>query len=267
LRLFLLALPLVACASAPSPGGEVDGLRAEVARLRVENASQDRELARLRRDDPARTSSVSTVAMGTTSTVRAEAAVEVAPVAPQIPENLKVVFVAPEPELLEEGPRPAAARTPHRRGSVSVSVAAATPLPTATALREPVLGEPPAPELSPEALAVAYTAALAAPDPSALEAFARTHADDARADNALFEAGLRAERAGQSERAAYDFGRAVAEHPAGDVVADALLHLATCQLQLHHPELARQTLGRITHQFQGSPQAEAAASRLADLTN
>lgn len=256
LQLCLLIAPLAACAAAPPVPDEVEGLRAEVARLRAENANQQRELDRLRRDEPDRSALAS-------ATVRAEAATVIAAPAPQVPDNLKVVYVAPEPIQLDESPR--AARVPHRRSSALLPAAAPTALPTATELREPVLEASPGAGLSPEALAVAYTAALAAPDASALETYARVHADDARADNALFEAGIRAERAGQPERAARDYERAVVEHPAGDVVADALLHLAACQLQLHRPDAARQTLARIPRQFPGSPQAEAAATRLADL--
>lgn len=260
-----LALPLAACATANAPSrDEVDGLRGEVAQLRARQAEQDREITALKsrlEDRPDRGAAAAPVA--TATSVRAEGATTVAgPSAsgPRVPENLKVVYVAPDPIVLDDGPAPrAAAPAPSRKKPAG----APTPLPTDTELREPVSAEA---GLSPEALEVAYKAALAAPDgPTALERFAGDHPQAPQADNALFEAGLRAERTGHADRAAKDFQRVVAEHPAGDAVADALLHLAACQLQLHQTDAARQTLAHLTHQFPGSAQAEAAQARLADL--
>jgi TolA-binding protein len=262
----LLALPLGACATTASPSREeVDGLRAEVAQLRARQVEQDRELLRFKAQlDDRGATAVASAPVAATSATRAEGASTTntsgVTRGPQIPENLKVVYVAPEAVPMGEPQR--AARepaTPRRRPA-----AAPAPLPTDTALREPVA--PDASALSPEALEVAYRVALAAPNgPDALERFAREHPEAAQADNALFEAGLRSERAGQADRAAKDFERVVREHPAGDCVADALLHLAGCQLQLHKTDAARSTLARITTQFPGSAQAEAAQVRLTDL--
>ena len=251
----LLALPCLACATSSVQREEVDGLRTEVAELRAQQMRQDRELAALRnqlRDHP------DAMPVAASTTARAEATTITAASEPRIPEDLKVVYVAPDPIVLSDAPARGRAAAAHPRGPP-------TPLPVDTELREPVAANP-AETLSPEAIDVAYKAALAAPDASnTLERFAQDHAEAPQADNALFEAGVHAEREGNAERAAHDFDRVVREHPAGDVVADALLHLAGCQLQLHQNEAAKATLTRISNQFPGSAQAEAAQTRLGDL--
>ncbi|MBS2030576.1 MAG: tetratricopeptide repeat protein [Deltaproteobacteria bacterium] len=265
----LVAMPLGACATANAPSrDEVEALRGEVAALRSRQADQDRELAKLRSqlDDRGAQASAAAPVAATSATTRAAASTTTnAPsAAPQVPDNLKVVYVAPDPVILDDHPTHAAREAPASRRRGPPPTPAPAP-PTTTELREPIAADD-AGGLSPEALEVAYKAALAAPDSGgALERFAHDHPQAAQADNALFEAGVHAERAGQSERAAHDFERVVKEHPAGDVVADALLHLAGCQLQLHQTLAAKQTLSRITSQFPGSAQAEAAQSRLTDL--
>jgi len=258
----LVAVPLAACATAQGPTrAEVDGLRAQVAELRAQHVRTENELSLLRTAVQAQPVSQVTAAPA----ARAEATTTTADLGPQVPENLAVVYVTPEPTVITNAP---GRRAPRPRAVSGPP----TPLPTETALREPVnpdadpAAPPPSPDaLSPAGLEVAYQAALAAPGPGALERFAREHPQAAQADNALFEAGIHAERNNQAEHAAADFARMIREHPASDVVADALLHLAACQLDLHHPRDARATLTQITHQFAGSAQAEAARARLADL--
>jgi len=267
----LVALPLGACATANAPTrDEVEGLRGEVAALRARQTEQDRELSKLKAQlDDRGAQANGTAPVAATATTRAEASTTTnsnSASAPHVPDNLKVVYVAPDPVVLDDHPTHAAREAPASRRRAPPPSPTPTPSPAdMTELREPLA---PGDEgnLTPEALEVAYKAALAAPDQGAsLERFAHDHPQASQADNALFEAGVHAERAGQPERAAHDFERAVKEHPAGDVVADALLHLAGCQLQLHQNLAAKQTLSRITSQFPGSAQAEAAQARLTDL--
>jgi TolA-binding protein len=284
----------------------MESMRSEIQTLKAQQAEQQREIVRLRAQlDAAQGRAVASAGSGSASQSSApvpsssplagvpspnanpnsmarsrsarnakgqpaaEANADAASGSPHVPDNLRVVFVAPEPVEYNDDNTPNASRR-------SRPVGTPEPLNTETSLKEPVnmaavdastsataAANPP---LDAAAIEVEYKVALASPDAAdKLEQFARKHPEHPSADNALFEAGLRAERTGDAERARSDFEKAVQEHPAGDVVADAMLHLAACDLQLHRTGAARTVLEKLSAQFPDSAQAVAARARLADL--
>lgn len=247
--------------------------------LKAQQADQQRELNRLRlsvnehqkfgEPQAAATATPAPAALAEKTTARGPQVIAPAeqPVGrggPRIPDRLKVVYVAPDSLEFKDPPggEPAQAAPTPTPGKPAKAVAPA-PLSVETPLREPLDVS----EVSqdPAVVLAEYTAALAAPAGDKLEAFERLHPDDMNADNALYEAGVRAEKAGATEKAVRDFQRVASEHPAGDVTSDALLHLASCQRQLRQPAAARATLASLVSKFPTSSQAEVARARLAEL--
>lgn len=92
----------------------------------------------------------------------------------------------------------------------------------------------------------------------ALNEFLRRHADDARAQKAMFWRGelLFAQR--DYERALEAFEAALARDPRGDKAADALLKIGLCHKRLGAPERARAAIERLKTQFPNSDAARLA---------
>lgn len=257
------ALALGGCASQSVSREDVEGMRSEIKTLHDQQVAQQKEIARLRAEMREQRQAPSPTAPPETAQ-KASGAVPVATSTHYaMPDNLKVVVLTPPPVEFSDDSTPQAPPPPRHHAPLPP----AGPLPTATPLKEPVLADiNPQPVPDSAILDVQYKVALSAPNAvDQLEAFAKAHPEHPSADNALFEAGLRAERAGDPDRAAHDFEKAVIEHPAGDTVADSLLHLAACDLTLHRTSAARHALEQLSTQFAGSAQADAARSRLADL--
>lgn len=295
--LLLIGGGAVGCATTSAADvARMEKLQLEVENLRGRQAAQERELARLRerleggnRPAPAmaqvaRPAPVSGPAMLTTegeAPVSAQQLLGQGAAAPRtagggyrLPQNLPVVAVEPEaqeffiqhhPDSPATAPQGRTATAAPRRRGVDRSAGAPTELATQTPLREPTEGEVAGAPVDTALRDVEWTAARNAPDAEPLERFATRYPADPRSDDALFEAAIRHEKASSPERAASLFKRAFDEHPAGNVAADSLLHLASCQLQLRRSPQARTTLQQLVQRFPGSPQAEAAQTRLADL--
>jgi TolA-binding protein len=99
-----------------------------------------------------------------------------------------------------------------------------------------------------------------------LTRFAEGFPLDARADNALYFAGLGQMGLQELEAAALTFERLVATYPAGDAVLDGMLRLAECRMRLHRKDDARALYTRILTQFPGTAAASQAEARLASLS-
>jgi TolA-binding protein len=264
----LSALALGGCAANAASRQDVEALKADVQTLREQQRDQQREIARLRAElqaQKAAAPAAPSASAGPTRLEKAAAATRVGASSPYaVPDDLQVVRLEPEAVEFSDETTPQAPVPPARHHA---ALPPAGPLPMETPLKEPLLADL-APQAVPDTalLDVQYKVALSAPNAmDQLEAFAKSHPEHASADNALFEAGLRAEKAGDATRAAKDFDLAVRQHPAGDTVADSLLHLAACDLQLHRTGAARHALEQLSTQYPDSAQAEAARVRLADL--
>jgi TolA-binding protein len=84
----------------------------------------------------------------------------------------------------------------------------------------------------------------------------------AKADNALYFAGLGQMGLTNFTEAEKLFGQVVDLYPAGDAVQDAMLKLAECRLKLNRPKEAKAVYEKVVTQFPGSAAASQAQSRL-----
>ena len=261
------ALALSGCASNTATRQDVETLRAQVQTLSDQQRDQQREIARMRHDLQARQAAPPPAPSDARPSHAQARSAPGATAKYAVPDNLQVVRLEPEPMEFSDdsAPQLAVARAPRHRPPL---LPAAT-LPTQTSLKEPLLADlAPQAVSDPAILDVEYKVALTAPNAiDQLEGFAKAHPEHPSADNALFEAGLRAEKGGDASRAAKDFDQGVRQHPAGDTVADSLLHLAACDLQLRRTEAARRALQQLSTQYPDSAQAEAARVRLSDLSH
>jgi tol-pal system protein YbgF len=95
-----------------------------------------------------------------------------------------------------------------------------------------------------------------------LQAFAKDFPDHARADNALYFAGMGLLAQREYLTASRAFAEAIERYPAGDVVLDARLKLADCYTKLNQSSDARLAYQTIIDTFPGTSAAREAQSRL-----
>ncbi|MCI0571164.1 MAG: tetratricopeptide repeat protein, partial [Myxococcaceae bacterium] len=99
-----------------------------------------------------------------------------------------------------------------------------------------------------------------------LKRFASENPRHARADNALYFAGVGLVGMEDVKGAAALLESLVASYPAGDAVTEALLRLAECRVKLHQESDARAIYNKLVTAFPGTAAASQAEQRLATLS-
>lgn len=248
------ALMLSACAAqkANAPSAEVEGLRAELQRMRVRTDALESRLEQMENREALRNAGAATRARA------AEADADPAPLA-ELP-SLTVVKLKP-------------------------STRPAPPLDTSTPVVEPdpevldALDSPPAQEDAGPGSGLAqlaqaqYDAGLESLRTGNLKGgvkqlldFALNHPEHTLADNALYFAGIGEIGLEEYDQAADHFASVIARYPAGDSVAEAMLKLADCRVHLHQRDDARSLFARVASTYPGTAAATQAQQRLASLS-
>jgi TolA-binding protein len=98
-----------------------------------------------------------------------------------------------------------------------------------------------------------------------LLAFAVAHPRHAKADNALYFAGIGQMGLERYDDAARTFERLLTDHPAGDAVQDGMLRLAECRIHLNQVQDARALYTKVVASYPGTVAASQAEQRLDSL--
>lgn len=242
------ALGALGCAAgAPAWQKDLEAMRAEMRTMQRENAETARRLEAL-------TVRLDALAAARKSAPPPAPAAAAAP-APLVPPDLAVVKVDPP-----------ASREPRRARRP------APPLPTAVPIVEPdpaaMAGlSAPRGDLAAEAQASLEAArrldGLAGA--RALEEFAARYPRHPSADNALVDAALGRDDAGDPETACALATRVTQEYPAGDALPEALGLLVECRARQGDAARVRALVERLVKDFPDTPAAKRAQARLAAL--
>ncbi|MBN1210136.1 MAG: tetratricopeptide repeat protein [Myxococcaceae bacterium] len=253
---------LAACATDSASQADLVALRAELRAIREQQARMGERLERMERSASVLRAKPSQAPVASQAPAAAPAS-QPAPASRLDVPDLTVVKLKPKSE-----PAPA--------------------LPTRVAVVEPdaeqaelFVSASPEPSEPASAPAPANTAALDAEFEQALsalrtgnvelgvaklQAFADANPRHARADNALYFAGLGLVGLTDHAGGALVFERLIETYPAGDAVLDGMLRLAECRLKLNQREDARALYTRVITQFPGTAAATQAEQRLASLS-
>jgi tol-pal system protein YbgF len=98
-----------------------------------------------------------------------------------------------------------------------------------------------------------------------LLAFASAHPKHAKADNALYFAGIGQMGLERYDEAARTFERLLTDHPAGDAVQDGMLRLAECRIHLNQVQDAKAVYAKVVASYPGTAAASQAEQRLGTL--
>lgn len=99
-----------------------------------------------------------------------------------------------------------------------------------------------------------------------LQRFAAEQPKHAKADNALYFAGMGLMGLEDFEDAARTFEDVASRYPAGDIVSDAILKLGECRMRQGKPIEAQKSYRQLIANFPGTAAAQAAQARLQGLT-
>ncbi|MGQ0507836.1 MAG: tetratricopeptide repeat protein [Myxococcaceae bacterium] len=98
-----------------------------------------------------------------------------------------------------------------------------------------------------------------------LKSFTDENPRHAKADNALYFAGLGLMSLSEYKDATAIFENLLKQYPAGDAVVDGMLKLAECRMRLHQPQDAKALFTRVVLNYPGTAAATQAEARLASL--
>lgn len=259
-RLIVILLPIawVGCAtSQTAKRAELVELSAQVRALRDENVRLSKRVEQLEAKEALLRARLSS------TEPRAEGAAQL----PPAPAPSAGVPSGAMPELAVVRLRPKKGALP----KLSTQVEVVEPSPTvlddlATARDEP--SEP----VDPRVIDAEYDSALASMKTGDLSggvqklvAFADAYPKNARADNALYLAGVGLFGLEEFDPAARLFERVLKQYPAGDTVTEAMLKLGECRLRLNQTTAARDVFQKVVASYPGTPAAQSAQSRLASL--
>ena len=274
LRRLLATVPLcalAACATDSASKADMDALRVELRNMREQQARTSERLERLERSTSVLRGRAAPQPPGTTAPAAvAPAASQATPAAPKVAvPDLTVVKLKPKTEPAPSLPTRVAVVEPDTE-DVEMFVSAS---PGSTAPAEP--SELPSTSAPPStaALDADYDQAMSAlrtgnveVGVARLQAFAEQNPRNARADNALYFAGLGLIGLKDNEGASLIFQKLIESYPAGDAVLDGMLRLAECRLKLNQREDARALYTRVLTQFPGTAAATQAEQKLASLS-
>lgn len=238
---------LPACATSSSPR-ELEDVRAELRAMRAENARLEARLERLE-------SSASIASAPSRPAGRAAASPSPEPSAmPQ----LTVVKLKPKAEVAP-------------KISTSTPVVEPSPELLAAVSKGAPAGEAELDAEGGEAVFAHGVQALKTGNVEGgvleLQKFADESPRHAKADNALYFAGLGLMGLDDLTGAAGAFERVIARYPAGDAVMDSMLKLAECRVRLNTPTEAKKVYEKIVAAWPGTPAASQAKSRLQALSS
>lgn len=234
-----------ACVTAtPSKRTELEELRAEVRALREENATLERRLERLEARAPT-----------------------AAPGAPNQPKAAEQPLAIPELTVVKLKPR----KDPAPKVSTQVAIVEPSQEAVADILASSTEGS--GTSADQELIDAEFDSGLTALKTGnvaggvlKLQRFVQDHPKDARADNALFFAGVGLMGLSDYEGAATSFETLIKGYPAGDSLMDGMLKLAECRVQLNQKQVARDWYSRVVANYPGTAAAVQAEQRLASLS-
>jgi TolA-binding protein len=248
-------LALSACASDAALRKELADVREQVRALREAQARTEQRVARVEQEavvGRARGTSPAPTAVGSASPAR-----------DAVPE-LTVIKLRPKKEPAPPLSTAVAVIEPDHGEVITLLDDAAEP--AAVVEREAEEADPGLLEIEFEASVSALRTGNVAGGVERLRRFAAENPRHARADNALYFAGLGLAGLQDFNAAAEVLESLVTHYPAGDAVTDALLRLAECRIKLDQVSDARAIYNRLVTAFPGTAAASQAEQRLAALS-
>lgn len=259
---------LAACATDSATKADLDALRVEMRSMREQTARLSDRLERVERSNAVLRARSSPAPAASAAQAPAPAPSSPASASPASPPSSKVDV----PDLTVVKLKPKAEPAP----ALPTQVPVKEPDPDDVELfvsSAPESSEPPSAPVNNAALDAEFDQAVAAlrtgnveVGVARLQAFAEQNPRNARADNALYFAGLGMMGLNDNEGAALVFRHLIETYPAGDAVLDGMLRLAECRLKLNQREDARALYTRVITQFPGTAAATQAEQRLASLS-
>ena len=236
-------MPLLGCATEVAHRSEADDLRAELHSLREANARLE---ARVERLENAAALERHAASPGQTAPDRAVPSLTVIKLKPRTDPapriDVGVPVVEPSPEIIHD--MPASARE------------SAPPVETAPS---------PGGDADFEQGVAALRTGNVEGGVTRLLAFASAHPKHAKADNALYFAGIGQMGMERYDEAARTFERLLTDHPAGDAVQDGMLRLAECRIHLNQVQDAKALYAKVVASYPGTVAASQAEQRLGSL--
>jgi TolA-binding protein len=235
------------CATEVAHRSEADDLRAELHALREANSRLEARVERLENATALERRAPAPIAAAPDRAVPALTVIKLKPrtdPAPRI--NLAVQVVEPPPEIVQDLAPPSA-----RDSAPSTDVDAEAATPGGDADFE-------------QGVAALRTGNVEG-GVGRLLAFAAAHPKHAKADNALYFAGIGQMGLERYDAAARTFERLLTDHPAGDAVQDGMLRLAECRIHLNQVQDAKALYAKVVASYPGTAAASQAEQRLDSL--
>ncbi|MBX7100588.1 MAG: tetratricopeptide repeat protein [Myxococcaceae bacterium] len=239
----MTACALIQACATPAPPRELEDVRAELRAMRAENQRLAQRLERLEQlkvvgsAAPAAAPEKKAAGQGTGSPMPVLAVVKLKPKAEAAPViDTKTAVVEPSPEVVAE---------------IKVSDADALDADVGEALFNHGVN--------------ALKTGNVEGGVVELLRFADESPKHAKADNALYFAGLGQMGLDDLDAATRSFESVIARYPAGDAVVDSMLKLAECRVRSHKPQEARRVYEKIVSSWPGTAAATLAQSKLITL--